>query len=211
MKEEECFVKLTFPKNQLDAMRQLYNRHFSQMMPSVYNGTAAIAIWKANRPYASGKELTEGLLKQTYGFNADNARNDPLWNEFGELLQYMGETAVITKMPPGSSMRPHFDRSWRPQAIYFPIYGCDDNIISTYYDVENPVNNGHPISFDEAAVEPALSFSISDNAVLTNVHLCHGVKHNGSQERVAFGWNFHSADLSFAECTNILDRLGYIK
>jgi hypothetical protein len=60
-------------------------------------------------------------------------------------------------------------------------------------------------------VKPAFNFSISDNAVLTNVHLCHGVKHNSTKERVAFGWNFNSADLSFAECKNILDRLGYIK
>lgn len=207
LKDVDCFIKLQFKESQINALTQIYNKYFLPKIDQSYNGRAFVFLWNENANWETGKGLDKNHSNP--GYSASDCRDDPLWNEFADLLPYMNPSASVTKMPPGNVMRPHVDRKWRPHAIYFPISGCTDQCISEYYDL--PISStANSQSFNFSVWPPAaLTYSVVDSPMLTNVHLWHGVKNNSIFERTAFGWNMANADWSFRECKEILIDLGY--
>lgn len=210
MKEaRDLFVKCCFTEAQIEAIRTLYYRYFHPHMPEKYNGTATVAIW-----YPNGKwEPTKGkdINHNNYGFVVPECGKDPLWREhFGPLLPFMGQDAVITKMPGNSVMDPHVDRAWRGQAIYFPIEGCTDACYSEYYDIPKTASLNRQSTTEFPS--PTHQYSIVDNGVLTNVHEWHGVRNTANQERIAFGWNFSPMrKWTYEQCRDKLIELGYVR
>lgn len=204
MNKEDLYYNVTFSENQLDAIRKIYYKYFHERMYP-YNGKATIALWYDNAKW----KISEGPDRnhRNPGIISEDCRYDPLWNEFSDLLPYMGQFASITKMPAKNVMFAHIDRAWRPNAIYFPISGCTDDCVSEYYDLPktNTENSQVTIHFPK----PIYSYAIKNQAVLTNVHEWHGVRNTGKIERIAFGWNFKTHEYSFKECLNILKNLGY--
>lgn len=192
---QEFFSKCCFSDKQLDAIRTLYFKYFNPLINTPYAGVGWAAIWGENTIYPTNKDLIFDPLMRIKGAIAREARLDPLWNAFSDLLPFMAQTGTITKLPAGKSMGAHIDRAQRPEAIYFPVDGCTDECISTYYD-----KNSQPIA----------TYAVVENAYLTNVHKLHGVQNNSDQTRIAFGWNFKSSDMSYEECYEILHKLGYI-
>ena len=122
----------------------------------------------------------------------------------------MGKDAVITKLPPNSTMHPHIDRSWRAQAIYFPVVGCSPECYSEYYDlpkIETP-NRQSQSTFPA----PVYQYAIHDQAYLTNVHEWHGVRNTSNLTRVAFGWNFDPLKKwTYEQCRDKMIELGYVR
>ena len=208
MKEaRDLFGKCKFTEVQLDAIRQLYFKYFSPHMPVKYDGLATVVLWFKGGKWVSGEGRDTN--HKNYGFNIEEAENDPLWQHFAPLLPYMGKDGVITKMSPHSVMDPHVDRANRPQAIYFPVQGCTNECYSEYYNIpkSTTVNRQHLQEFPS----PSFQYSIHDNAFITNVHEWHGVRNTAPVERIAFGWNFHAHHMrSFEECRDIMISLGYL-
>lgn len=209
MKEaRDLFAKCCFTEDQLDALRQLYYKYFAPFMPTKYDGTATVALWYKGAEWIPTQKAD--VNHKNYGFVIEEAEHDPLWQHFKPLLPYMGRDAVITKMGPGETMHPHVDRSWRAQAIYFPIHGCTSECYSEYYDIPKgeTINRQSQTDFPP----PIYQYSIHDNAYLTNVHEWHGVRNTANCERVAFGWNFRPQDKkTYIECRDIMIKLGYIR
>lgn len=203
----DLFAKCKFTDVQLDAIRQLYFKYFAPHMPEKYDGQATVVLW-----FKGGKWITgEGYDKnhKNYGFTVEEARLDPLWQNFAPLLPYMGKDGVITKMDGNSVMSPHIDRADRPHAIYFPVQGCTPECYSEYYDLpkENTTNRQGRKQFPP----PLYQYSIHDNAYLTHVHEWHSVRNTAPHERIAFGWNFSiQQKKSYEECRDIMISLGYI-
>ena len=206
MDSKDLFAKCRFSDSQLEAMRKIYYKYFSPHMTRPYAGRAIVAIWEENGVW----EPTKGKDKNHFnnGFVSEECRFDPLWNEFSDLLPYMGQSASITKMHAGGTMSPHVDRKWRPEALYFPIEGCSELCVSEYYDLPKieTENNQVQHTFPQAAH----TYSVYGNAYLTNVHEWHGVRNLSSIERIAVGWNFASWKWDFKHCREILGDLGYI-
>ena len=210
MNPDDLFAKCKFSETQLKAMRQIYYKYFASNMPAIYKGRAIIAIWEKDGVWepAKGRDINHF----NNGFVSEECRHDPLWKEFDDLLPYMSQSASITKMPSNDTMMPHVDRKWRPEAIYFPIEGCSKLCISEYYDlpkIETPNNQVIPVTLGFPIATH--TYSIDDNAYLTNVHEWHGVKNLSSFERIAVGWNFKNPRMSFKECRQILIDLGYLE
>lgn len=194
MNTTDYYARCCFSEEQLDALRQLYYKYFDPKMPETYAGYGVAAFWRdSSYPNAEDKAFDPNGGVQ--GFNAGDAMKDPLWNVFADLLPYMDESAIITKMTAWKNMAPHIDREWRPEAIYFPIDGCSSECVSTYYE------NGSKVG----------SFAVEGNAYLTNVHKMHAVMNKGTHTRIAFGWNFKSPSMTFSDCYNILSDLGYLE
>lgn len=189
------YAKCRFSETQLNAIRSIYEKHFELKMPADYTGTGIVALWMDNAVYPKAEDLKFDPTTSVRGFISEVARFDPLWEEFTDLLPYMRQSATITRITPGSVMLPHIDRAWRPKAIYFPIKDCSVDCISFYYD-----DNLQKID----------SYSVYGNAYLTNVHKRHGIENKSNLIRVAFGWNFKDHNMSYDECYEILDQLGYI-
>lgn len=187
------YYQLELSDTQLSALRSIYYKYFHSLMPQTYSGLGVIAIWKDANVYKNNPNNAK--YPHTTIFS-EECHKDPLWQEFSKLLPYMKCSATITKMPGNSEMVPHIDRAWRPTPIYFPILNCTDLTISSYYD--NDLVETH-------------RYSISTNAVVTDISIMHGVKNTSSEERIAFGWNSLSADISYSEFVGILHNLGYIK
>jgi hypothetical protein len=207
MESFDLFAKCKFSEIQLDAMRQIYYKHFAPHMTSLYAGRAIVAIWEKDGVW----ETTKGkdVNHNNTGFVSEECRNDPLWQEFSDLLPYMSQTASITKMPAGDVMIPHVDRKWRAEAIYFPIEGCSEKCISEYYDLPKIETENNQVTriFPKATH----TYSIYGNAYLTNVHEWHGVRNLSNIERIAVGWNFKNPNMSYKDCYNILSELGYLE
>lgn len=207
------FARLKFSDKQLNALRSIYYKHIDPKMPTDYNGAAMVVFWGENDVWPDPISAKFKPNTATRGTVIKEVNSDPLWNEFGELLQYMGTTSVITKMYGPSEMSIHKDRDWRPNAIYFPITE-NSNSKSAYYAVDNnnvlKAEKGVPSGVINRlnAIEIG-SYSIDTNAYLTNVHEFHGVKHYGNDIRIAMGWNFKE-NLPFEECLKILDSLNLI-
>ena len=210
MKEaRDLFAKCSFTPAQLDALRTLYFKYFAPHVPEEYTGLATVAIWYKNGKWETGKG--KDINHNNYGFVVPEAADDPLWQEhFGPLLPFMGKDAVITRLPPNTTMHPHIDRSWRAQAIYIPVDGCSPECYSEYYDIvkeDSPNRQSiaeHP--------EPIYRYAIYDNAYLTNVHEWHGVRNTAGCQRVAFGWNFHPRlKWTYEQCRDKLIELGYVR
>lgn len=207
MNKDDLFIDLNFNELQLDAIRMIYSKYFEQEMPTSYSGTAIIAIWKPGAVWKMGQG--PDLHHRNFGITNDFCVHDDLWHEFSNLLPFMSPIASITKMPANSVMFPHVDRAIRPHAIYFPIRGCSEQCVSEYYNLpKKQTENSQFIHFFPPS---DFSYSICDNAVLTNVHEWHSVRNNSSMERIAFGWNFKDTTMSFNDCKNILKDLGYMK
>jgi len=206
----EFYSKLHFRPEQLEAIKTLYKKYFEQFLPEKYDGTATSVLWYRGAKWVAG----EGHDKnhKVKGGVVEEGNDDPLWKEhFGDLLPYMEPAAVITQLPPGETMHPHVDRSWRPKAIYFPISGCSDLCVSEYYDL--PINQGDKNRQSQTQFPPPIfSYAINTHAYLTNTHEWHGVRNLSDQTRTAFGWNFRQGlNLSMAQCRDILLKLGYIR
>jgi hypothetical protein len=206
MVTNNLFVKLKFKKSQLDAIVEIYNKHFKDEMPEKYEGKGIIGLWYDGAQWETGKGADTN--HKHMGIVSKTCQDDPLWQEFADLLPHMGKSATITKITPNSVMLPHVDRKWRPEAIYFPISGCTEACISEYYELPKiNTQNSQSIKYFPKSIA---SYSVTDNAVLTNVHEWHSVRNKSDQVRVAFGWNFISPNLSYKECYSILNDLGYI-
>lgn len=208
MKEEDLFVKLKFRPSQLEALRQLYFKYFEPKIPLNYKyaGTALVFVWQENIDWK--KSEGHDIMHNNVGFSVHDCVGDPLWQEFSDLLPHMMNSCVVTKMPGRSTMAPHVDRGWRPEAIYFPIEGCTPGCLSQYY--EHPKTKSNLRQVSTANLKVLYEYAIYDAAWLTNVHEYHGVKNLTELERTAFGWNFKSINMSFKECREILGDLGYI-
>jgi len=206
MEQIDLFVKCKFSNLQLEAMKQIYYKYFAPHLNQPYLGKAFVAIWEEDGKWEPGKGNDKNHSNN--GFVSNDCRFDPLWNEFSNLLPYMSKSASITKMHSGSVMLPHVDRKWRPHAIYFPIEGCSELCVSEYYELpkENTQNNQVRKEFSKSVY----SYSVNDNAYLTNVHEWHGVKNLSLVERITVGWNFKNSRMSFKECREILGDLGYL-
>jgi hypothetical protein len=206
MNSKDLFAKCKFNESQLEAMRQIYYKYFSPHMTDTYKGKAIVAIWEQNGVW----NPSEGKDKNHFnnGFVSEECRLDPLWNEFSDLLPYMGQSASITKMNPGGTMLPHVDRKWRPEALYFPIEGCSNLCISEYYDLPKTQTENNQVVSNFPT--PIYSYAIEGNAFLTNVHEWHGVRNISNTERIAVGWNFKTFKWDFKHCKEILGDLGYI-
>ena len=195
MSTNGLYAKCCFSEKQLDAIKQIYKKHFEPKMPVGYRGTGVAAFWEPGAVYPKPQDLRFDPTCGVRGFVAEEARLDPLWDSFHTLLPYMRMSATITRITPGSVMNPHIDRTWRPEAIYFPIEDCTPECVSSYYE------DGKEIG----------TYAVYENAYLTNVHKMHGVKNNSDKTRVAFGWNFKDPSFSFEDCQSILKGLGYIE
>ena len=202
----DFFLKLNFNETQLNAIVQIYHKYFYPHMPEKYAGTGVIALWKTGSTWETGKGADIGHAHK--GIVSEECQNDPLWQEFSDILPFMGQSATITKITPGAVMVPHVDRAWRPNAIYFPISGCSDRCISEYYNIPKlPTKNSQSIQVFPKA---DYSFSVNESAYLNNVHEWHSVRNTSNIERTAFGWNFASANYSFDYCKNALTKAGYV-
>ena len=157
MNSKDLFAKCKFNESQLEAMRQIYYKYFSPHMTDTYKGKAIVAIWEQNGVW----NPSEGKDKNHFnnGFVSEECRLDPLWNEFSDLLPYMGQSASITKMNPGGTMLPHVDRKWRPEALYFTIEGCSSLCISEYYDLP------------KTQTEPSSAFFLHQSLTSVPTHL----------------------------------------
>lgn len=205
------FDQLKFRQEQLEAMRLLYARHFLPQMPpaALYNGKGIIALW-GDMPssWTPGQGPDRG-----HGHHAmllPHVGEDPLWAEyFGDLLPYMNTNATITRMPAGAEMKPHVDRRERPNAIYFPIEGCTEACVSECYDL--PVSRiGTIAQVVDYWPQAIARYSITEQAVLTNVHAWHSVRNRSHLTRTAIGWNMKGADMNYEEHRTILGDLGYL-
>ena len=207
LREEDCFIKLKFKESQLQALNQIYTKYFLPKIDQRYNGRAFVFLWDEDATWETGKGLDKHHSNP--GYSASDCRQDPLWGEFADLLPYMNPSASVTKMPAGDVMRPHVDRQWRPNAIYFPISGCTEACVSEYYNL--PITASTNSQAFPSSLWPMAThtYSVVDAPMLTNVHLWHGVKNKSSFERTAFGWNMAKAKWTFAECKQILVDLGY--
>lgn len=202
MIKEDIFIELNFSEDQLEAIRQIYYKYFHPRMPEVFDGRGVIAMWREDYSWIPGHGLDKN--HNHLGITSIECRTDPLWENFSDILHFMGKSAVITKMQPSMVMRPHVDRKWRPNAIYFPISGCSDECVTEYYNLpKQNTENSQSIPFFPA---PLFSYAVSKKAILTNVHEWHGVKNNSNLERISFGWNFNSAELSFSDCKELIKK-----
>jgi hypothetical protein len=146
------------------------------------------------------------------GVMSQGMKDDPRWSSFSDLLPFMGSSAGITRMPPGSKMAIHIDRTWRPIAIYFPIFGNSSEVISRHYNatvVYDKAPLGFPQFIPESSATEVSQHTDGEYAALTNNREFHDVRNNSSIERMAFGWNFKDASLTFDQCADILRNLGY--
>lgn len=206
MNVSELYAKLNFTECQLNALVGIYNNHFKPLMPSKYEGKGIIALWYKDASWHTGKGADAN--HSHVGIISKDCEHDPLWQEFADILPYMGKSATITKINSGAVMYPHVDRKWRPEAIYFPISGCTVDCVSEYYDLpKTDTDNSQSVGYFP---KPIASYSVCDNAYLTNVHEWHSVKNRSSYERVAFGWNFKNPDMTYKECYTLLETMGYI-
>lgn len=205
MEHSDFFIKLKFRDTQLLAIKEIYDKYFAPKIIEEYAGKAFICIWDPTAKWKPGQKHDKN--HNHLGYVAPECNDDPLWNEFLDILPYMAMSASLTKMPANAVMSPHVDRKWRPNAIYFPISGCTEQCVSKVYD--------YPLPDSENSISMNLSdhifeYSIVDNAVLTNPHLWHGVENFSNVERIAFGWNFKPDGHSFEQCKQLLQDLGYL-
>ena len=207
MDPKDLFAKCKFSESQLEAMRQIYYRYFAPHMNNPYAGKAIVAIWEKNGVWEPSKGKDKNHFNN--GFVSEECRLDPLWNEFSDLLPYMGQSASITKINPGGTMSPHVDRKWRPEALYFPIEGCSELCVSEYYDLPKTQTENNQVVADFPT--SIYSYAVNGNAFLTNVHEWHGVRNLSNVERIAVGWNFKTHNMSYKECYDILNKLGYLE
>jgi hypothetical protein len=206
----DLFLKMRFRASQIDAMRQLYNKWFKPFIDSdfQYVGNGISIFWN-NGANTEGRKYVDPF--NCHGYNLEEVTADPLWNEFEDILPYMGQTGTITYLPPFSVMTPHIDRNIRPVPIYFPISGCSTNCVSDFYNLPKSTD---PTAY-HSSIEPAIpvySYAITDNAVLMNQHEWHGVRNHTRQTRIAFGWNTAGGPnkKSYAQLRDIFTELGYI-
>jgi len=206
----DLFIKLKFRESQLDAMRQLYNKYFKYFIEEdfKYKGNAVSVFWSpgANK---IGRNFHDPL--NAHGYNIEEASSDPLWNEFADILPYMGKHGTITHLPPFSVMTPHIDRPGRPVPIYFPISGCLPNGMSDCYNLPKNKDPNVYHSYIEPAM-PIYSYAITDSAYMLNPHEWHGVRNYTRETRIAFGWNTAGdrGRKSYRELQEIFTKLGYI-
>ena len=205
MESSDFFIKLKFRDTQLLAIKEIYDKYFAPKIIEEYAGKAFICIWDPAAKWKPGQKHDKN--HNHLGYVVPECNDDPLWNEFLDILPYMAMSASLTKMPANAVMSPHVDRKWRPNAIYFPISGCTEQCVSKVYDYPLP-NSENSISMNLS--DHIFEYSIVDNAVLTNPHLWHGVENFSNVERIAFGWNFKPAGHSFEQCKQLLQDLGYL-
>jgi hypothetical protein len=204
METSDFFVHLKFKDRQLWAIREIYNKYFAPLIVEKYQGRAFICIWAPGIVWEPGKDNDRD--HNHLGYVVPECSTDALWNEFSDLLPYMAMSASLTKLPAGEILAPHVDRKLRPSGIYFPISGCTTQCISKVYDYPLPDSKN---SVTVHLTDYKFSYSIADNAVLSNPHLWHGVENFSDVERVAFGWNFRPI-YSYNDSKKILKDLGYL-
>jgi hypothetical protein len=207
--ERDLFAKMHFSDEQLNAIRQIYYKYFHEHMPDDkdYVGRATSVMFYKGAEWKLGEGHDRN--HKVGGFVIPEAREDPLWGHFKDIMPYMEPVAVITKLPAGKTMHPHVDRKWRPEAIYFPIEGCSDKCISEYYDIPKADTENSQSKPEHPT--PIYSYCINTHAYLTNTHEWHGVRNESNMTRIAFGWNFKQTEMrSYAECRDIMIKLGYV-
>jgi len=207
------FAKINFSKNQLAAIRLIFKKYFEPAIKNFrYVGNAISIDWNTVDPNSSTYDdaFAAGDAITGYRFKEDVA-NDPLWNEFKDILPYMNRNGSLTVMPPMSVMTPHVDRPYRPMAIYFPISGCTETCFSDFYHL--PKNKDPNIRNWTHQIVPALySYNVVDNAYIMNTQEWHGVRNYSRQTRIAMGWNCRGDEerKTFAELRKVFTALGYI-
>jgi hypothetical protein len=210
----DLFAKMHFSEKQLTAMRLIFKKYFGHITKDFrYVGNAISLDWNIIDPGAStyNDAFAPGDSITGYRFK-DDVANDPLWNEFKDILPYMNRNGSLTVMPPMSVMTPHTDRPYRPMAIYFPISGCTKDCYSDFYHL--PKNKDPNIRNWTHQTVPALySYNTVDNAYIMNTQEWHGVRNYSRQTRIALGWNCRG-DIerkTFAELRKVFTTLGYIR
>jgi hypothetical protein len=194
-------------------MRQIFQKYFSFTTENFqYKGYAITVIWDPKTPPGKFNDSFKPN-ESTMGYYLNDVHQDPLWQEFEDLLPYMGTNATITCMPPLTVMNPHIDRPNRAHAIYFPISGCTHECFSDCYHLPKHKDiNVRNWAWTGSAI-PAYSYNVVDNAYLMNTQEWHGVRNFSHQTRIAIGWNFLGGEQkrSYSDIYKILTNLGYIK
>lgn len=209
------YAKLKFSESQLWAMRNLYWKYVDRHMPPPRNYGTAV-MWIPNGlPF--GGVVSQDTVAADFMLWLDlpEMASAPEWGEFSTLLPFMGQSAIVTKMPGHSAFAPHIDRDRRAIPIYFPIAGCDSFGASIIYDkAAGQARQGYETS---GVFQPGRGelreigrFHIDDNAYVMDVRQLHGVENNKSDTRIAFGWNFKDNTLKYPQVREILGDLGLI-
>ena len=205
---EDLYLNLNFRKDQLDALKLIYEKHFKKYIEGFqYVGNGISLFWYKNSD-ANGKNYVDPY--NSHGFNVTEAVNDPLWDAFSDILPYMGQTGTITYLPPFSVMTPHIDRTTRPTPIYFPISGCNPDCFSDWYHLPKYKD---PSKY-HSTIKPALpkyTHAIVDKACLLKTSEWHGVRNHSRTTRITFGWNSKGDkdQKTFEELRKIFKDLGY--
>lgn len=207
--KEDLFSELNFRDEQLNAIRSIYYKYFHPNMPEVFDGRAVVITWKENASWVNGEGADKNCNNDA--IISDACRTDPLWELFSDLLPFMSLTGAVTKMQPKKAMAIHLDRPWRAIPIYFPISGCTENCVTSYYDYPiDETRQGNRMLKYADAPKPSFTTAIKDKAVLMHVQKWHGVLNRSKVERIALGWHFKSSDWKYEECRTILKNLGYL-
>jgi hypothetical protein len=215
--QKDLFVKMNFSERQLIAMRKLFYKYFSHVTDNFqYIGNAITIVWDPanNSPLGKFNDSFKPT-EATMGYQLNRTIHlDPLWQEFKDILPYMGMNATITCMPPYSVMTPHVDRPGRTQAIYFPISGCTYECNSDCYRLPK-YKDPNMRNWTHEPVIPIHTYHVVDNAYLMNAQEWHGVRNYSKETRIAIGWNFINntgmENKSYFEMRDIFTKLGYIK
>lgn len=210
LNKDEIFIEIDFTQDQLNAIRYIYYKYFHGKMPQMFDGRAVVISWKEFATWINGQGQDKNCNNDA--ILAEECRDDPVWKLFSDLLPYMSMTGAITKMQPRKAMAIHLDRPWRAIPIYFPISGCSDKCVTSYYD--HPIDYGRQgnmmLKYADAP-PPAFDAAITSKAVIMDVQKWHGVQNRSKEERIALGWHFNNPTWSFDKCKTILSDLGYLK
>jgi hypothetical protein len=209
--QEELFTKMKFSNTQLDALKTIFQRYFISYIDNFqYTGKAISIFWnvtESSAPSTFNHGWKPGDTNIGVNLQQDTGQ-DPLWQEFKDILPYMNSDATITVLPPMSVMTPHIDRPSRAHgAMYFPISGCTSNGFTDYYHLpKNQDSNVQHATLDSFA--PLYTYTIVDNAFLMNTQEWHGARNMSGETRIAFGWN-PKPGKSYSELRTIFKSLGY--
>jgi hypothetical protein len=216
LRKEDLFIKLTFNKQQRNAIQDIFKKYFEQLAKDYeYIGFAIPLRWDQHLdggPLIRTFDGTNTNIKvdRMVGYSLNDLKLDPLWDAFSDILPYMGQHGSLTFMPPMTVMLPHIDRASRPHAIYFTITDPDWHCISDYYQM--PRND--PGRLQQVTTEvpvPLYSYRMMNDVYLMNTQEWHGVRNYSKKTRITFGWNCsRDNQKTFPELVEIFSKLGYV-
>lgn len=205
----DFYRKINFKNYQIEAIKIFYKKYFEEYIPQNYNGGAIFVQWGTN--IVSETDHRSGSHRNVRVITNQQAKFSLIWNDFfKEIFPVMCTSGNITILPAGATMNPHFDRSDRPPAIYFPISGCSEECLTDFYDIPKLPGDHERITVINPG-DPIYSTAVSTLPILYNVHTCHGLRNNSNQTRIVFGWNTSSTNRrSYSEVIEVFKNLGYI-